>query len=184
MPTGHLDRTSGLRINNFFSFQRVRDTSKKIKVFSGPDKMPVSNINDGRKNKVCVEVMAIFEACWHDNTVGGATQFKVTDLYDCMYFGIKKTTIELAIKYGNQRWPDLPVCLYVYDLGCKNSWDVRGLEIDPETGLVRTVGQRTKTLAGPPVENTGTSAQRQLEFTRRETRRRKIKIHFWSTTPY
>lgn len=99
--------------------------------------MPVCNIHEGRRGcKACVDVMVVFEACWHDNSMPGATQFPEENIFECDYFGVEKTTIELAIRYANQRWPTLPVCLYVYDVDCNNVENVKSLQIDPESGLV------------------------------------------------
>lgn len=108
--------------------------------------MPVCNISDGRSEglKFNVNIMAIFEACWHDNGVSGATQFPDEDVdpFYGLYFGIEETTIELAIKYANQQWPDVPMCLYLYDPNCKNFWDIHGLVVDEETGQIVEIARR------------------------------------------
>lgn len=89
--------------------------------------MPVSNIIDRRTNIYNVEVMVIFEDSWHDNDIEGGTKFEQIDKVD--YIGIELTTIETAIKYAAQEWPNHYVTLYLYDVGTENYIDYNTIVI-------------------------------------------------------
>lgn len=81
--------------------------------------MPVANIQDKRTNSCNVEVDAVYEPSFHDNTVLGATQFDDDDgPLDEGEFTIDElqdTTIQKAITYANKF--TIPVTLYLYDKG-------------------------------------------------------------------
>ncbi len=76
--------------------------------------MSVGNIVDRRDNQYTVEVDAVFEPCWHDNSCVEATEFlQISDSFDIDH--MNDTTIENAIKHCDT-W-DLPVTIYLYDKG-------------------------------------------------------------------
>jgi hypothetical protein len=79
--------------------------------------MPVVNIVDHRTNKYNVEVDAVFEPAWHDNSIKGSTKFNKTKDKDFFIEGTNKTTVEDAIDYINQRFKKIPVTMYLYDSG-------------------------------------------------------------------
>ena len=75
--------------------------------------MPICNIIDRTTNNCNCDISVIYDDSWHDNGVYGARQFEVYEPNtppNIDYLGITKTTIELAIKYANQRW-DHPITL-------------------------------------------------------------------------
>lgn len=104
--------------------------------------MPVANVIDRRKtNNFDVNSNVIFESSWHDNSVRGATQFEYVDPVEdeCTYLGIRKTTVDLAIRYASQRWPDLSVTMYLYDPDICDYYDCEGLALDAASGQVTVV---------------------------------------------
>lgn len=88
--------------------------------------MPLANIIDRRTNHYNINIMAIYESSCHDNNAVGASQFP-----DCgpkrelTYFGIAKTKLSKAVKYA-KRW-NVPVTLYIYDIGSNNNYDIEEL---------------------------------------------------------
>ncbi len=77
--------------------------------------MPICNIVDRRKNCYNINIVAVIEDSWHDNTCLDATQFSDTnDIVD--YLCIKNTTIENVIKYVAQEWPNQSITLFLYDI--------------------------------------------------------------------
>lgn len=76
-------------------------------------KMPVHNIEDNRTNNKNVSVHVIFEPCCHDNGVENSTQFPVDETFQVHL--IRRTTIDLAIRFAAQEWPRTPVTMYLYD---------------------------------------------------------------------
>ena len=81
--------------------------------------MPISNIIDYRTCSRNINIDAIFEPSFHDNTAKDATQFPTDgDLLDAEEFDIEslyQTTIEKSIEFARQ-W-QIPVTLYLYDAG-------------------------------------------------------------------
>lgn len=74
--------------------------------------MSVGNIIDRRNNKYAVEVDAVFEPSWHDNTTEDATQFFVNkNAFDIE--NTDNTTVEEAIEYCNTF--DFQITVYLYD---------------------------------------------------------------------
>ncbi len=76
--------------------------------------MSLGNIIDRRKKSYNVEVDAVFEPTWHDNSCKGATEFLQQE-EDWDIDNIDDTTVEDAIKHCDT-W-DLPVTVYLYDKG-------------------------------------------------------------------
>lgn len=87
--------------------------------------MPVANVIDKRTNKYDVVCQAIFEACWHDNTIGGATKFPSGN-DECLYFCIGHVTIGRAIEFAREKWT-VPVTLFLYDVTADNCVDIQEL---------------------------------------------------------
>lgn len=77
--------------------------------------MPIANIYDKRTNKYKIECDAVVESSWHDNSITGATQFIRNDENEVSYEESLYTTVEEAVKWG-QQFEDL-VTLYLYDEG-------------------------------------------------------------------
>lgn len=99
--------------------------------------MPVVNIIDQRSNKHNVDITAIFEDAWHDNSCTDATQFKVIEgMGDdtCLYLCIGKTTVNKAIIYANEKIKS-DVTLYLYDQNSNNYVDYS--YIDDDNNLVK-----------------------------------------------
>ena len=83
--------------------------------------MPITNIVDKRTNKYNVDVMAIFEDSWHNDSSENTLQFNITN-NGIEYIGIRKTTITRAIKYAEQHISS-DVTLFIYDVGVENYVD-------------------------------------------------------------
>ena len=80
--------------------------------------MPVENVSDHRKaSKFNVNIDAVFEPSCNDNSCKGATQFELS--FDFSVCGSYYTTISKAIQFANERWPHVPVTLFMYDAGSK-----------------------------------------------------------------
>lgn len=77
--------------------------------------MSVGNIVDRRDNQYNVEIDAVFEPSWHDNSCSEATNFMQLSDSELTVDHIDDTTVEDAIKHCDT-W-DLPVTLYLYDKG-------------------------------------------------------------------
>lgn len=75
--------------------------------------MPVANIIDHRSNTANINVYAVFEPSWHDNSCPAATQFAQTD-DDWTVEELANTTVEQAIAYANAQWMAIPVTVYLY----------------------------------------------------------------------
>lgn len=76
--------------------------------------MSLGNIIDRRKNTYDVEVDAVFEPSWHDNSCVNATEFLQQE-EDWSIDNMDSTTVEEAIMHCDT-W-DLPVTVYLYDKG-------------------------------------------------------------------
>lgn len=85
--------------------------------------MPIVNIVDERRNKYDVNVMAILEDAWHDNCIDGATYHNSDVGDEISYIGIQKTTIENIIKLANEKWGNIQLTLFLYDVGENNYFD-------------------------------------------------------------
>jgi len=79
--------------------------------------MSVSNIIDKRTNSYNVEIDAVFEPSYHDNSVKGSTQFEKPKGKQFTIESVCKTTVEDAINYINQKYKHLSVTVYIYDAG-------------------------------------------------------------------
>ena len=95
--------------------------------------MPIVNIVDRRTNKYDVNVDAVIEPAWHDNSVKDATQFKKPKMKKEFYIdSLNKTTIEDAINHINdkQKYQDIPITIFIYDAGsnptlsCEDCFDL------------------------------------------------------------
>ena len=91
--------------------------------------MPICNIIDRRTNKYDVNVMAIYEDSWHDNSCPNSTRFKDTG-DGVSYLGIGETTVDHAIQYARQRWPTQALTLFLYDLGVNNYVDHKTIKLE------------------------------------------------------
>ncbi len=76
--------------------------------------MSVGNVVDRRDNQYNIEVDAVFEPSWHDNSCTDASEFLQTD-NEFSVENINDTTVEDAVKHCDT-W-DLPVTVYLYDKG-------------------------------------------------------------------
>lgn len=74
--------------------------------------MPIVNIVDRRKRQYrCLNINAIVEAAWHDNSCVDADQFETGGAPD--YKELEHKTLQEAVAWANS-W-QAPVTLYLYD---------------------------------------------------------------------
>lgn len=88
--------------------------------------MPVVNIVDNRTNKYDIEIDAVFEPAYNDNSIKGATKFKKSPTKKEFYIdSLNKTTLQDAINYINdkQKFKNIPVTIFIYDSGSSPTGD-------------------------------------------------------------
>lgn len=71
----------------------------------------IANIIDNRTNKYNVNIDAVFEPSWHDNSIENATQFP--QINSIMYEELTATTVQAAINHASQ-WL-YPITFFLYD---------------------------------------------------------------------
>lgn len=91
----------------------------------------ITNIVDRRTNTYNILCDAVFEPCWHDNNVTGSTTvFPLDDTFT--YDELPRTAIAAAIRYANDKWPDVPTTVYLYDWESLDESDVIKSEVYPD----------------------------------------------------
>lgn len=72
------------------------------------------NVRDRRSNKYCVDIDAVFEPGFHDNSIKDSSQAEEDDSWTIA--SEYNTTIDAAVSRAMNDW-DTPVTLYLYDAG-------------------------------------------------------------------
>jgi hypothetical protein len=76
----------------------------------------IANIIDHRTDKYNSLCDAVLEPSWHDNaTSPTGTQFPVDETFQVDY--LDRVDVGSAIWYANNKWPDVPTTLFLYDYG-------------------------------------------------------------------
>lgn len=74
----------------------------------------IVNIIDNRTNQHNILCDAVFEPSWHDNDVKNPGTIFPAD-HTFVYDELPRTAIAAAIRYANDKWPNVPTTIYLYD---------------------------------------------------------------------
>ena len=102
----------------------------------------ITNIIDKRTDPYNILCDAVYEPCWHDNGASETGTLFPSDPDHFTYDELPQTAITAAIRHGNEKWPDVPVTLYLYDWEeLEKSYTKSELEIADRDELYPTVDE-------------------------------------------